>query len=217
MYCLWFSERFVGNFIVSLPKKSITPSQRQIKHHKNKRAAGKVSFLSSFCYHEYRCFKITYSYTGWGRPSAALSQADRMNRQTGGDGEDRWRGWRTWWWWWWWWSKSVMQDGEVAVHWMSSSFSFHPPLSLLSWKGVKTKGGVWFRGSPTVTTLPFPSLNTKPLDYTYIYQTRAGFKSHSLWGTRIMNILSLRGGVRLAKEEVSTLEACKCQQFPVGA
>lgn len=48
MYCLWFSERFVGNFIVSLPKKSITPSQRQIKHHKNKRAAGKVSFLSSF-------------------------------------------------------------------------------------------------------------------------------------------------------------------------
>lgn len=38
--------------------------------------------------------KITEPYTGQGRPSTALSQADKMNRQRrmGGDGEERWRG-----------------------------------------------------------------------------------------------------------------------------
>lgn len=55
-------------------------SSCQIKHHKNKRAVWKVSFLSSLVTMSIDVW-ITQPYTGQGRPSTALSQADNRQRE----------------------------------------------------------------------------------------------------------------------------------------
>ena len=93
----------------------------------------------------------------------------------GGDGEERWRGGggrggcnpvRS------------CRVGEVVVaQWKSSSFSFHPSLILVSWKVSKWRVEFGFEAAQQSTLSP--SLTIKPLDYTYIVHTRAGFNSPS--------------------------------------
>lgn len=107
-------------------------------------------------------------------PLLLLRQTTWTERRMGGDGEEERtdRGAEEAWWWW---SFPVMHGGRSGCG-GKSIFSFRPSVIHVSWKGVKTKGGVWFRGSPTVNTFP-PSLTIKSLHYTYIVHTRAGCNS----------------------------------------